>query len=131
LRSRQLCRYSIAPHSYTEPEDSLPCSQEPSLSLARSVQAIEPHSNTLRSILVLPPTYVLVFLFVCFLLTFLPISYMHYSSPLCVLDSLPTSYFCFDHCIYTWRRGTVPQIKPRQLLQYSCNSLFTNHSRLH
>jgi hypothetical protein len=51
------------------------------LSLARPIQSTSPHPTSPRSILIYPPTYVLVFLLVSFPLAFPPIIYTHSSSP--------------------------------------------------
>jgi hypothetical protein len=58
-----------------------------SISWARSIQSISPQPISLRSILILPPIYVLVFLVVSFLLAFPPIFFMHFSSPEFVLHA--------------------------------------------
>jgi hypothetical protein len=61
------------------------------LSWAISIQSTPSQPISLRSILILSTTYVLVFPVVSFLLAFPPISYMHSSSPPCVLCALHIS----------------------------------------
>jgi hypothetical protein len=62
-----------------------------SLFWARSIQFIPPQPVSLRSILILSPTYVLVF----FLLAFPPISYKHSSSP-SICATCPAHHIHFD-----------------------------------
>jgi hypothetical protein len=88
-------------------------------SWARSIQSISFHPIPLRSILILSPTYVLVFPVVSFLLAFPPISYMHSSSPhSCCLpcQSHPSWY---NHSNYTWRRLQVTKLL---IMQFSPTS---------
>jgi hypothetical protein len=79
------------PSNFKEPEGSSPCSQEPSTGPypepVRSIQSIPPHPISVRSILILSTTYVLVFLVVSFLLAFPPKSYMNSSLPPFVLHA--------------------------------------------
>jgi hypothetical protein len=80
LRSRKLCRYSRTSEQFMELENSLPCSQEPSIgSWAKSIQFIPPNCISLTSILILS-THLRLGLRVSFLLAFPPISYMYSSS---------------------------------------------------
>jgi hypothetical protein len=90
LRSCQLCSYSRTSQHFKEPEGSSPCSQEPSTGSYPETNRSSPYHpslSLLRSILYCPPTYVLVFLVVSFLLAFPPISYMQSSSSPFVLPS--------------------------------------------
>jgi hypothetical protein len=60
-----------------------------SISCATSIQSIPPHPISLRSILILSTTYVLLLLVVSFLLAFPPISYIYSCSLPFVLHALP------------------------------------------
>jgi hypothetical protein len=66
-----------------------------SLFWAISIQSTPSHAMSLRSLLILSSTYVLVFPVGSFLLTFPPISYMHFASPPFVLTvfNIPTQLF--------------------------------------
>jgi hypothetical protein len=63
----------------------------PILSQINPIHTIPSYLSKIHSNIVHPPTYVLVFPVVPFLLDFLPISYMHSSSHPFVLHALPTS----------------------------------------
>jgi hypothetical protein len=96
FRSRQLCSYSRNFQHFVEPGGSLPCWQEPSTGPYPETYHSSPHHpiiSLLRSIYYYPPTYVLVFLMVSFLLTFSPTSYVHSFSSLFVLRAPPISSF--------------------------------------
>jgi hypothetical protein len=95
LKSRQLCSYSRISQHFMEPESSLMCSQEPFTGPYPEPGQSSPFPSqhiSLRSILILSTTYVLVFLVVSFILAFSPISYMHSSSIQCVLHALFISF---------------------------------------
>jgi hypothetical protein len=63
----------------------------PLVPILSMVDPAYPIPSLLRSILILAPIYVFVFLFVSFLLVLKFISYMQSSSPLCLLYALPMS----------------------------------------
>jgi hypothetical protein len=94
LRNRQLCGYSRPSQQFMEPEvhfcvhNSLPL--DPIVSQVNPVHSTPSYLSMIH-FNIAPPTYVLVFLVVSFLLTFPPISYVHSSSPPFVLHSLPIS----------------------------------------
>jgi hypothetical protein len=91
LRRCLLCSHSGTSQDFKEPECSSPCSQEPSTGPYPEPDRSSPyhfHPISLRSILIYPPTYVLVFLVVSFFLPFPPISYMHSSPTPFVLHAL-------------------------------------------
>jgi hypothetical protein len=83
--------------------------------LSRAIQSIPPNSISVRSILILTPTYVLVFLVVSFLLAFPSISYLHSSS----LHSCYTS--CPSHHHYTWRGVQIMKLLIMQFSSTSCH----------
>jgi hypothetical protein len=108
-----LCSHSRISH-LMEPENSLPCSKEPSTSpypetdqssLYHSIQSLKNpfHHYT--------PTYIMAFLVDSFPLVFPPISYMHCSSSLPCPSNLPSLY----HCNYTWRSVQVLKFLVMQL----------------
>jgi hypothetical protein len=82
-----------------------------SLSWARSIQSTPFHPISLRPILIYPPTYVLFFLVVSFLLASPPISYMHSSSPHSCYMPCPSHPPWLNHSNYIWRRVDVSRIK--------------------
>jgi hypothetical protein len=94
LRSRQLCSHSRTPQHFMESEGSSPCSQEPSTGPYPEADRPSLHHPILSiwdPFYYCPPTYVLVFLVVSFLLASPPISYMHFTFLPCVLHTLPIS----------------------------------------
>jgi hypothetical protein len=94
LRGRQLRSHSKFVQGFIEPENSLPCSQEPSLILswARSVQSMPPNLYVIHVNVILAPTSV--FLMVSFL-AFTAIIVCVCSPPLCVLLLL-LKQGCYD-----------------------------------
>jgi hypothetical protein len=70
----------------------------PSLSCARPIKFISPHTTSTRSILILSPHLVLVFLVASFPLAFLPTTYMRSSSYLFVLHA-PAHLILLDFII--------------------------------
>jgi hypothetical protein len=66
-----------------------------------------------------PPTYILVFLVVSYLLAFPPVSYMHSSFPPLVLHALPIH--SFDHSIYIWRRVQIMKLFIMHFSPTSCH----------
>jgi hypothetical protein len=87
---RHLCIYSRTQH-FMEPIRLIPCSQKHPIRPYPEPDDTRPYHSTLspRSILILPTHLRLVFGVVSFLLAFLPIFYMHSSSPLFMLYILP------------------------------------------
>jgi hypothetical protein len=80
------------------------------LSWARSIQSIPPRHICLRSILILF-SYILGGLpSGLFPSGFPPESYMHSSSPPCVLHALPSHPPWLDHSNYTWRTVQVMKL---------------------
>jgi hypothetical protein len=93
LTSRQLCSYSRTSQHFMKPEGSLPCLQEPSTGpYPQPDQSSTYHPILSKIHFNSPPTYVLVFLVVSFLLAFPPISYI-------CIPLLPVRATCPAHLI--------------------------------
>jgi hypothetical protein len=86
LRSRQLCSHSGNSQRLMEPESSLPCSKDTSVSPYHEPHQSNPYHHILSMIYF---NTVLVFPVVSYLLAFSSVSYMHYTSPQFVLHALP------------------------------------------
>jgi hypothetical protein len=69
-----------------------------------------------------PPTYVLVFLVVSFLLAFPLITFMHFLSPHSCYMPCASHPPWLDHSNYTWRRGLVDYIEFEDLLTATMKS---------
>jgi hypothetical protein len=87
------------------------------LSSVGSIQSILSHSISVRCIEILPPTYVLAFLFVSFLLAFPQISHMHSSYPLSCYMLCPSHSSLRHHSNCNWRRVNVMRLLICSFLQ--------------
>jgi hypothetical protein len=119
---RQLCSYSRNSQYFVELEGLLSRSQEPSPVPNPKPQQSRPH----HLILSLqdpswhyPPTYVSVFLVICFLLAFPPITDI-ISSHSCHMPC-PSHPPWLHHSKYTWRRVQVMKLFVMQLSPTSCH----------
>jgi hypothetical protein len=90
-----------------------------SISCARSIQSIPPHPISLRSVLILSPTYVLVYLVIFFLLAFPSISYIHSSCPHSCCMTCPSHPPWLDHSNYVWRRVQVMKL----VIMHGCKDI--------
>jgi hypothetical protein len=88
-----------------QPEGSVPHSQELSTCPYPEPAVTTPHPISPGSILILPPTYILVFLVVSFLLAFPPITYTLLSSPHSCYMSFPSHPPRLDHSNYNLNLG--------------------------
>jgi hypothetical protein len=105
--------HSIVSQHFMEPEGSVPNSQDsppvPILSQTNPVH-ITPIPPLQDPFQCYPPTFVLVFLVVSFLLVFPPITYTRSSSPPFVLLARPSHPPRLDYSNYTWRRVQITKI---------------------
>jgi hypothetical protein len=84
-----------------------------------------PYHPNLRSILILSPTYILIFLEATFLLAFPPISYMHSSLHHACYIFCPSHPPWLDHSNTIWRRVQVMKLLIMQFSPTSCHLIPT------